>query len=174
MHTDSTPWGRLASASDEQAQRKAAIQDPGEYHGNIAARELHWYDGNDWLSFVSQGHWQGLGIASGAPVNSPRADDWRPWTQAFDDSCAPFYRWYRGASTNACFNEIDRHVLAGRGEATAIIFEGDRWDPSRNNGKGGPVQEVTVSFRRLLAETVLRAQVLSSLGLKRGDRIAFN
>ncbi|WP_439107546.1 AMP-binding protein [Congregibacter sp.] len=174
MHLDPSPWGRLVSASDEAAQRKAAIDDPGQYHGNIAARELHWFHGKDWLRRQENGQWQAIGISADSATASAQAEDWRPWEKAFDDSRAPFYRWYRGASTNACFNEVDRHVLAGRGDATAIVFEGDRWDPSRNDGKGGPVQETTVSFRRLLVETVLRAQVLSSLGLKRGDRIAFN
>jgi acrylyl-CoA reductase (NADPH)/3-hydroxypropionyl-CoA dehydratase/3-hydroxypropionyl-CoA synthetase len=66
-------------------------------------------------------------------------------------------------------------VLGGRGAATAIIFEGDRWDPSRNDGRGGPVFEQHVSYYRdLLLETVLRARVLTDLGLSRGDRIAFN
>jgi acrylyl-CoA reductase (NADPH)/3-hydroxypropionyl-CoA dehydratase/3-hydroxypropionyl-CoA synthetase len=41
---------------------------------------------------------------------------------------------------------------------TAIIFEGDRWDPSRNDGRGGPVFEQHVSYRDLLLETVLRAR----------------
>ncbi|EAQ97751.1 AMP-binding protein [Congregibacter litoralis] len=174
MHQDSNKWGRLASASDEGEQRKLALEDPGQYHGSIASRELHWYDNGDWLSRTDNGDWQGLGVNRGGPADNARPREWFPWTRAFDDSRAPFYRWYAGALTNACFNEVDRHVLAGRGDATAIVFEGDRWDPSRNDGKGGPVQEITVSFRQLLAETVLRAEVLSSLGLKRGDRIAFN
>jgi acrylyl-CoA reductase (NADPH)/3-hydroxypropionyl-CoA dehydratase/3-hydroxypropionyl-CoA synthetase len=70
----------------------------------------------------------------------------------------PSFRWFHGARTNACFNEVDRHVLGGRGAATAIIFEGDRWDPSRNDGRGGPVFEQHVSYRDLLLETVLRAR----------------
>ena len=65
-------------------------------------------------------------------------------------------------------------MLGGRGSHTAIIFEGDRWDPSRHDGRGGPVHEEHISYRRLLRETVLRAQVLKQLGLARGDRIAFN
>ena len=166
-------WGRLASAAEEQEHRRLASADPGAYHGDIAARELHWYDGRDWVTLTSGGSWEGLGIApdGAAPAH---ADDWRPWEQAFDDRDAPFYRWFTGGRTNACFNEVDRHVLGGRGSEVAIVFEGDRWDPSRNDGRGGPVQEVRVTYRQLLLETVLRAEVLRSLGLKRGDRIAFN
>ncbi|WP_040481871.1 AMP-binding protein [Luminiphilus syltensis] len=174
MDSDTNRWGRLRNASDEQAQRAQVSQDPGRYHGDIAARELHWFDGSDWVRIESDGHWHGLGTAGTQDPAPAHPDDWRPWRSAFDDSAAPFYRWYSGALTNACFNEVDRHVLAGRGNAPAILFEGDRWDPSRNEGKGGPVQETTVSFRQLLASTVVAAEVLKSLGLERGDRIALN
>ena len=171
-------WGRLTGADDEARQRHAALTDPGAYHGTIAASELHWHDpsSNAWLNRdPSGGQWQGFHSATGAPLEAPpRPADWTPWEQAFDSSDAPFYRWFVGAQTNACFNEVDRHVLAGRGEHEAFRFESDRWDPSRNAGRGGPVAESAISYRRLLLETVIRAEVLSGLGLQRGDRIAFN
>lgn len=186
MRQDSEQWGRITSDADEAAQRAQATSDPGQYHGDIAARELHWYDAGDWLTLNTEGDWIATGnsaAASAADIAAdstadtaaaPRPQGWQPWTSALDTSDAPFYRWYHGAMTNACFNEVDRHVLGGRGLATAILFEGDRWDPSRNEGKGGPVQEACICFRELLLHTVLRAQILVSLGLKKGDRIAFN
>ncbi|MEO0438399.1 MAG: AMP-binding protein [Pseudomonadota bacterium] len=166
-------WGRLASADDETEHRQLAQTDPGRYHGDIASRELHWFDGRDWVSRDDDGHWQALTSASESEP-SVYDDEWRPWKIALDEGEAPYFRWYQGATTNACFNEVDRHVLSGRGDSTALVFEGDRWDPSRNNGKGGPVQQIEVSYTQLLLETVLRAEVLRSVGLKRGDRIAFN
>ncbi|MFK7831047.1 MAG: AMP-binding protein [Congregibacter sp.] len=175
MSNQSHRWGRLSGASDENVQRTQARNDVGAYHGAIAARELHWFDGQDWVRRNDAGTWQGLGTCQDISGDeSSHNDTWNPWTTAFDDSSAPFYRWFQGARTNACFNEVDRHVLGGRGRDTAIIFEGDRWDPSRNNGQGGPVQERSISYRQLLAETILRAEVLVSLGLGQGDRIAFN
>ncbi|MEE4186133.1 MAG: AMP-binding protein [Gammaproteobacteria bacterium] len=175
---DSGQWGRLTSIAQETAQRESAVTDPGLYHGDIAAAELHWFDAENgqWLRRnPATGDWSGYDAATGAAVPAgARPADWRPWSVALDDSAAPFYRWYAGAHTNACFNELDRHVLGGRGARAAFIFEGDRWDPSKNAGQGGPVFELTVSYRRLLLETVLRAEVLSSLGLKKGDRVAFN
>ena len=41
-----------------------------------------------------------------------------------DDSDAPYYRWFPGGKSNAVFNEVDRHVLMGRGKTTALIAEG--------------------------------------------------
>ncbi len=175
---DRQDWGRLQDADDEATQRKQALADPGSYHGNIAAAELHWFDQDHqaWLQRdPNSGRWHGFDATTGrACPESLRPDDWRPWQQSFDDRDAPFYRWFDGAQTNACFNEVDRHVLAGQGAREAFCFESDRWDPSRNAGRGGPVSQQSISYRQLLLETVLRAEVLSSLGLKRGDRVAFN
>ncbi|MEM1111737.1 MAG: AMP-binding protein [Pseudomonadota bacterium] len=172
MHAASSAWGRLVDSAHEASQRQQSVTDPGEYHGNIAASELCWFDGSAWVSRSPEGQWLQIGAEGISAADHP--DNWLPWSKSFDNRDAPFYRWFEGGQTNACFNEIDRHVLAGRGSATAIIFEGDRWDPSRNDGRGGPVFEREVSYRELFLETLIRAQVLTDLGLKRGDRIAFN
>ena len=172
MSNSEHPWGRLEGTAQEEALRRAIVADPGKVHGQIAARELHWHDGSAWLRQQADGQWYSLSTAGVERSSNDVA--WAPWDSAFDDRDAPFYRWFSGAFTNACFNEVDRHILLGRGAETAIIFEGDRWDPSRNDGRGGPVFEKHVSYRELLVETVLRAQVLRALGLRKGDRIAFN
>jgi len=170
--------GRLRNAADETVLREQAKEDPGAFHGDVAAAELHWFDPElrAWLRFDPRCQvWTGFDATSGATIDSARREpSWRPWRQAFDDSEAPFFRWFAGAQTNACFNEVDRHVLAGDGDRAAFVFEGDRWDPSKNGGRGGPVYERSISYRELLLETVLRAEVLAGLGLSRGDRIAFN
>ena len=36
--------------------------------------------------------------------------------------------WYLGGKLNACYNCVDRHVEAGRGDNTALIWEGN--DPT--------------------------------------------
>ena len=171
-------WGRLASPGDEEQQRAAALRDPGAYHGDIASAELHWFDADNdrWLRRDPEsGAWSGFSATTGEALETPGVEPgWRPWVKAFDDSEAPFFRWFSGGLTNACFNEVDRHVLGGRGAHPAFVFEGDRWDPSRNGGQGGPVFELEIDYRSLLIETVLRAEVLSGLGLKQGDRVAFN
>jgi acrylyl-CoA reductase (NADPH)/3-hydroxypropionyl-CoA dehydratase/3-hydroxypropionyl-CoA synthetase len=145
-------------------------------HGTLAARHMHWYDPDHeaWLTLADEGRWAGWSARDGSPVVTERPAAWRPWAVAFDASDAPFYRWFAGAQTNASFNEIDRHLLAGRGDRVAVVFEGDRWDPAKNDGRGGPVQERHFTYRHLLLETVRAAGVLQALGLRRGDRIAFN
>ncbi len=170
-------FGRLRDAADAQAHRERVQADPGGYHGEVAASELHWFDESEgaWLRRDPEsGSWSGFDATTGEPVEGTRESDWTPWETAFDDAEAPFFRWFVGGRTNACFNEVDRHLLSGDGDRPAFVFEGDRWDPSKNDGRGGPVSQVEVTVRRLFIETIIRAELLAGLGLKAGDRVAFN
>ncbi len=166
----------VRTRADWVRMRELALQDPGAFHGDIAAREIHWFDDalGAWLSLQEDGVWRGFDATSGAPVTAAYPASHRPWAQAFDESDAPFYRWFSGALTNACFNEVDRHVLAGHGDEAAFLVEGDRWDQSRDGGRGGPVVAYPLSRKRLLVDTARCALALRQLGLRTGDRIALN
>ena len=163
----------IRNAQDWYRMREACEQDIGAFHGDIAARAIHWFhpELDAWLALDATDTWRGWNAQTGEHITLPT---WVPWQQALDESTAPFYRWFVGAQTNAAFNEVDRHVLAGHGTDTAFFYEGDRWDPSSNNGRGGPVQQETLSRRELLAQSVVAAQALTDLGLSRGDCIAIN
>ena len=69
-------------------------------------------------------------------------------------------KWFEGGTLNACYNCLDRHVEAGHGDATAIIWEGN--DPS---------EDKTFSFSELLVEVKKFANVLKSQGVEKGDRV---
>jgi propionyl-CoA synthetase len=43
--------------------------------------------------------------------------------RALDSSGAPFYRWFPDGRLNVCFNALDRHVEAGRGEQPALVYD---------------------------------------------------
>ena len=51
------------------------------------------------------------------------------WFQKFsedkvlDNSNIPFYRWFQDGLTNICYNCIDRHLEAGRGNSRALVWE---------------------------------------------------
>ena len=47
----------------------------------------------------------------------------RRWDRAFDPSLGPYGRWFVGATLNTCFNCVDRHVIDGRGEQLALIWD---------------------------------------------------
>lgn len=158
-------------------QRRAFLADPGAFFGAIARSTLHWYDPelDAWITWdEAGGGWTGLRARDGAAVEVGYRAEHLPWKRAFNDDDPPFYRWFADAGTNACFNEVDRHVLMGHGDEVAYHFEGDRWDSSLHDGRGGPVVSYAITRKQLLLETVKAAQVLQHLGLRRGDRLALN
>ena len=69
-------------------------------------------------------------------------------------------KWFEGGTLNACYNCLDRHVEAGHGDATAIIWEGN--DPS---------EDKTFTFSELLTEVKKFANVLKAQGIEKGDRV---
>jgi len=160
--------------------RSACEADPGWFHGERAKRAIHWKvslpDGREaWLTLDdAAGGWTGWDAVTGLKLSADLPEAFEPWTRAFNADEPPHFRWFEGGLTNAAFNEVDRHVLAGRGEETALIFEGDRWDMSMDGGRGGPVDAYRISRRTLLVESAKCALALRALGLRPGDRIAIN
>jgi acetyl-CoA synthetase len=86
--------------------------------------------------------------------------DWyETWDQVLDRSNAPFYKWFVGGQTNIILNALDRHVKTWRKNKLAIIWEGE------------PGDKKTFSYWRLNQETNKFANVLRSMGVKKGDRV---
>jgi acrylyl-CoA reductase (NADPH)/3-hydroxypropionyl-CoA dehydratase/3-hydroxypropionyl-CoA synthetase len=176
----------IRTRSDWDSARAACRADPGRFHGAIARRELHWFDpslgepdadgvpGGAWITQAADGRWAGIDARSARPVVVPHGPDHEPWSRAFDDDEPPFYRWFVGARTNACLNEVDRHVALGHGDEVALLIEGDRWDQSLDAGRGGPVRSEAITRKRLLLEVAKAAGALEALGLRAGDRLAIN
>jgi propionyl-CoA synthetase len=89
------------------------------------------------------------------------AIDWyRPPTRALDSSRPPFFRWYPDGELNTCHNALDRHVEAGHGERTALIYD-------------SPVtgSKARFSYAQLRDEVARFAGVLAGLGVTKGDRV---
>ncbi len=89
------------------------------------------------------------------------AVDWtKPWDRVLDASRPPFFRWFAGAETNTCWNAVDRHVAAGRGEQAAIIHDSPMTDSVQH-----------ISYRALRDRVARFAGALARLGVGRGDRV---
>jgi propionyl-CoA synthetase len=87
--------------------------------------------------------------------------DWtRPWEKVLDDSNVPFYEWFSGGEINTCFNALDRHCKAGRGDQAALIYD-------------SPVtgQVRSYSYDELLDQVARFAGVLKDNGVGPGDRV---
>ena len=50
---------------------------------------------------------------------------------------APDAKWFTGGKLNACWNCVDRHVQAGHGEQTALIWEGEPVAPRTSHAAPG-------------------------------------
>ena len=89
--------------------------------------------------------------------------DWiKPYSQVSDvsyDQADLHISWFGDGTLNAAANCLDRH-LAGRGDQTAIIWEGDDPADSRH-----------ISYAELHEEVCKFANVLKAEGAKKGDRI---
>ncbi len=82
------------------------------------------------------------------------------WTSVYEDE--PYaYRWFVGGKLNLSYNSLDRHVKAGKGSQTALI-----WEPE-------PVDEPNriFTYKELLDEVSRFANALKALGVQKGDRV---
>jgi len=66
--------------------------------------------------------------------------------------------WFTGGKLNVCYNAVDRHVAAGKGDQTALLWEGDEPDD---------VQRITYS--ELQAQVSQIANALKAQGVQKGD-----
>jgi propionyl-CoA synthetase len=87
--------------------------------------------------------------------------DWyRAPTRVLDSSNPPHYRWFPDGELNTCYNALDRHIEAGRGDCAALIYD-------------SPVTgtKTTYSYVRLRHDVAQFAGALTGLGVARGDRV---
>jgi len=70
----------------------------------------------------------------------------------------PFSKWFVGGKTNMAYNCLDRHLTTSRKNKVAILWEGE------------PGETRALSYQMLHREVCRFANVLKSLGLKKGDR----
>src|SRR5690606_13689582 len=72
----------------------------------------------------------------------------------------PYAKWFVGGKLNMAANCLDRHVAAGRGDRVAYYWEGEPGDTR------------IITYAELHREVCKFANVLKSLGLGTGDRVA--
>jgi propionyl-CoA synthetase len=83
----------------------------------------------------------------------------RPKT-VMDDSSPPFYRWFPDGRLNTCYNALDRHVIAGHADRTALIYDSPVTGTKRS-----------YSYAHLLDLVARFAGVLQACGVGKGDRV---
>ncbi|MGB0854367.1 MAG: propionyl-CoA synthetase [Pikeienuella sp.] len=94
-------------------------------------------------------------------MDGAKAIDWiEPPTKAVSDENAPLYEWYTDGVCNTCWNAVDRHVQAGKGDQTAIIHDSPITGSQRK-----------VSYAELQEATARLGGALKAKGVEKGDRV---
>ncbi|MBE7638033.1 AMP-binding protein [Sneathiella sp. P13V-1] len=85
---------------------------------------------------------------------------YKKWDKVLDASNNPFNKWFSGGELNTCYNCLDRHVEAGRGDQTALIYD---------SPMTGQVQKF--SYAELTDLVARFAGGLHAKGIRKGDRV---
>lgn len=91
------------------------------------------------------------------------------WFRTYDSVSSPgmvpgHLDWFKGGTLNTCFNAVDRHVLAGRGNSSALIYDSTLVNPDCPHID-------TYSYSRLQKEVEYLSATLKSHGICKGDRV---
>jgi acetyl-CoA synthetase len=94
-------------------------------------------------------------------TQAKRLDWYKKWnTVSNSDFTKAEIKWFEGGKLNVSYNCLDRHVEAGFGNQTALIWEGN--DPS---------EDKSYTYSELLIQVSKFANVLKSNGIQKGDRV---
>ena len=124
------------------------FEPPADFRATAIVRDSSPYDEAErdpeafWAKFASELEWS------------------RKWTKVLDWSNPPHAKWFVGGQINVSTNCIDRHVRTARRNKAAIIWEGE------------PGDRRTLTYFDLYRQVSAFANVLKSLGVKKGDRVA--
>jgi propionyl-CoA synthetase len=93
--------------------------------------------------------------------NAAKSVTWiRKPQRILDDDNAPIYRWYPGARLNVCYNALDRHIIEGRADQAALIYDSPVTGAKR-----------TYTYAELLDLTARFAGGLQACGVTKGDTV---
>jgi len=84
------------------------------------------------------------------------------WQQDFSQVLEwnePYAKWFLGGRLNASYNCLDRHILAGKGKKTALLWEGE------------PGDQRQITYEELLQDVCRCANALRELGIHKGERV---
>ncbi|MCC7252392.1 AMP-binding protein [Hyphomicrobium sp.] len=104
-------------------------------------------------------HWQK--DPHGFWADAARDVSWfRTWDNVFDPQSGPYGRWFPNALCNTCYNCLDVHVEAGRGDTLALIYDSPVTGTLR-----------TFTYAELTQEVATLAAALQQADVGKGDRV---
>jgi acetyl-CoA synthetase len=143
---------------ESSLQEQRVFQPPAEFAANAHVNSLDAYrtlyresidDPQGFWGRMAQGlHW------------------FKKWDTVLDWN-APNAKWFVGGKLNAAYNCLDAQIDAGRGDKTAILWEGE---PQAGGAQSGGVV-LRITFAQLRDQVCRFANALKQLGVKKGDRV---
>ncbi len=136
---------RISSMAQYEKLYRASIKDPEKFFAKHA-EELHWF--KKWRKVID--------------IQPPPA----PSLKRRGENSFAFTKWFTGGKINASYNCLDRHLetteegSTSRKNKAAIIWEGENFE------------QRTMTYSQLHREVSKAANVLKSLGVSTGDRVA--
>ena len=121
---------------------------PAPFHARANVRDASVYEQAQrdpesfWAGFASELEWS------------------RTWSKVLDWSDPPHAKWFVGGQINVSVNCVDRHIRGPRRNKAALIWEGE------------PGDRRTLTYFDLYRQVSAFANVLKSLGVRKGDRVA--
>ncbi|KAH8360482.1 hypothetical protein KR200_006874 [Drosophila serrata] len=125
----------ISSFEEYQKFYQESLDNPAEFWSRVA-KQFHWETPADPEKFLKYN----FNISKG-PIS---------------------IKWMEGASTNLCYNLLDRNVRNGLGDQIAYYWEGNHPD---DYSRG-------LTYRKLLEEVCRFANVLKDHGIRKGDRVS--
>ena len=120
----------------EEFARQANVADPSVYEA--AERDFEGF----WAEQARELHW------------------FQEWDEVLDWD-PPEAQWFVGGKTNVSYNCLDYQIEQGRGEKTALLWEGDEPGDTR-----------AFTYAELKAQVEKFANVLKGLGVEKGDPVS--
>ncbi|MCC5992516.1 MAG: propionyl-CoA synthetase [Rhodobacteraceae bacterium] len=106
-------------------------------------------------------HRKSITDPNGFWMEQAKAIDWvTPPSKALFDDNAPLYEWFSDGMVNMCWNALDRHVEAGRGDQIAVIHD----SPVTNS-------ITRLSYAEMRDRVAALAGALAAQGITKGDRV---
>lgn len=123
----------LSSKEQYDSMYKKSIEDPAGFWSDIA-KDFYW-----------KKQWDDQHISSNFDMRQGQI----------------FTEFFKGGQTNVCYNCLDRHIEAGRGDQTCFLWEGNESNRDRK-----------MTYKEVLSEVCKVANWLKSQGVKKGDAVA--
>ncbi|HUH63383.1 MAG TPA: AMP-binding protein, partial [Terracidiphilus sp.] len=146
-NTEITPQVNI----DSILQEKRLFEPPADFSGHAHIKSLEEYE-RIYAESIKDPEKFWAGIAADL--------HWfKKWDKVLEWN-APWAKWFVGGQINLSYNCLDRHVQSWRRNKAALIWEGEPGDTR------------TLTYQQLLHEVQKFANVLKSLGVQKGDRVA--